>query len=139
MLLNWKIPALTIATACVLIAIYTVYNQHNKSSQTNTKNTIKKQTKMTDSDNKSDGGTSLGLLVNSSGNNNQNLCALSSATKMDTKKNKIPRGATGTMPGKSLNNSNRPKTITGFREKPKSNETQPNIDQKDNNNPEAGK
>eukprot|EP00486_Rosalina_sp_Unknown_P009057 CAMPEP_0201595944 /NCGR_PEP_ID=MMETSP0190_2-20130828/192780_1 /ASSEMBLY_ACC=CAM_ASM_000263 /TAXON_ID=37353 /ORGANISM="Rosalina sp." /LENGTH=454 /DNA_ID=CAMNT_0048056103 /DNA_START=110 /DNA_END=1474 /DNA_ORIENTATION=+ len=84
---------------------------------------------MTDSDNKS-------LGANTS-TNNQNLFALSSASKMNKSKNKnkIPRGATGTMPGKSSNNPNKPKTVIGFKEKPKDNETKPNIDQKDNNNP----
>lgn len=119
MLFNSKVLALTIATGCVLIAVYTIYSQRNIKSTKSVNNT------MTDSDDKS-----LGLSTNTSGNNS-NLSALSTASKMNKSKNKnkIPRGATGTMPGKSANDlKNKPKTIIGFKD------NKPNIDEKDNNN-----
>ena len=62
---------------------------------------------------------------------NSNLFPLANAPKMNKSKNKnkIPRGSTGIMPGKSSNNSkNKPKTIIGFKG------SKANIDEKDNNN-----
>lgn len=59
--------------------------------------------------------------VNGSGNQ-QNLFALSSASKMGQKGNttKIPRGATGVMPGKAVNDADKAKKqIVGFKEKAK--------------------
>ena len=62
-------------------------------------------------------GISLGLNIKG----NQDMLALSSASKMSKHKNKIPRGATGVMPGKSMKNDLAKTQIIRFKQQ-KSNE-----------------